>query len=95
MHPPDFNPNHRLSDWPGCFIEVGCPQCGKVTIAAVKMLLAGGRDAPVLEAVRRFRCSACQVPGAPIYLMAGHNRRFTGGPSPDWAIELVPAPKVG
>jgi hypothetical protein len=94
MHPPDFNPNHRLSDWPECFIEAGCPTCGKVTIAAVKMLLAGGRDAPLLETVKRFKCSACKVTAAPVYLVAGRTRRFVGGPRPDLAVELVPAPKA-
>jgi hypothetical protein len=87
MHPPDFNPNHRLSDWPACFLEATCPACGKVTIVPVRMLRGDG-DAPLLAIARRLRCSPCKVPA--VYLLAGRTRRFLGGPSADWALELVP-----
>jgi predicted RNA-binding Zn-ribbon protein involved in translation (DUF1610 family) len=93
MHPPDFNPNHRLSDWPDCFIEAGCPQCGKTTIVSVKMLRGGG-DALLVGIAGRLRCAACGVKAAPVYLLAGRTRSFMGGPRPDWAIELVPWAKT-
>jgi hypothetical protein len=66
---------------------------GKVTIVAVRMLLVGG-DGPLLAIARRLQCSACRVRAAPVYLLAGRTRNFLGGPFPDWAIELVPGPRV-
>jgi hypothetical protein len=49
-------------------------------------------DMPVLEAVKRSKCSKCRGPPAPVYLCASHHRQFMHGPQPDWAIELVPEP---
>jgi len=42
-------------------------------------------DMRVMEALKRFRCGKCQVPGAPVYPCASHHRRFCFGPAPDWA----------
>jgi hypothetical protein len=50
-------------------------------------------DMQVLEAVKRLKCSRCRVNAAPVYLCAGHHRSFCYGPDPDWALELVPAPR--
>ena len=95
MHPPPFNPNHVIADWPDCHLELGCPTCGKVTIISLRMF---GRDHGrilVLDLVSRLRCQAYRVAAAPVYLCASHHRRHLGGgPSPDWALELVPPQRL-
>jgi hypothetical protein len=85
---------HTIADWPDCHLELHCPQCGKMTFTALRMFRLGYGGTRVLDLVAKLRCSACGVPAAPLYLVAGQTRSFTGGPSPDWAIELVPAPKA-
>ena len=78
MHPPSFNPNHVISDWPDCCLELGCPAYGKVTIVSLRMF---GRDygrLRVLDLVRRLRCQACRVAAAPVFLCASYHRRHLG-----------------
>jgi hypothetical protein len=93
MHPPPFHPDHRLADWHDCFVEGNCPKCGKVTVFSIRMVGVQRGQVRILELVSRLRCSECDVPPAPVYLVAGRSRRFLGGHRPDWAIEIVPEPK--
>lgn len=88
MHPPPFHPSHTLGDWPECWLEARCAECGQVTIAALKTF--GVASLPVLDLVRRLRCRRCGAGAAPVYLCASPHRVFHGGPRPEWAIELVP-----
>lgn len=93
MHPPPFRPTHTIADWPDCHLELHCPDCRKMTFAALRMFRLDYGGARVLDLVARLKCSACGVKPAPVFLVAGQTRSFSGGPSPDWAIELVPGPK--
>jgi hypothetical protein len=48
-------------------------------------------DAQFAHLLPKLRCSQCQSRPAPVHLCASPKRRGgNGGPSPDWAIELVP-----
>jgi hypothetical protein len=89
MHSPPFHPSHTLGDWPECWLEARCAQCGKVTIAALKTL--GVASLPVLDLITRLRCGGAGR-AVPVYLCAAPHRTFHGGPRPEWAIELVLGP---
>ena len=90
MHPAPFNPAHTVSDWPHCFLELGCPGCGKTTIVALRMLVRDYGREQVLDVVKRFRCDKCGVAPAPVHLCASANRiPLGGGHRPDWAVQLV------
>jgi hypothetical protein len=91
MHPPEFSPQHRLSDWPDCFLEVHC--CKGVVISPIPLLIKRSGDGPFADILRRLRCSACHRKPAPVYLLASRHRLFCGGEQPGWAIELVPSAK--
>ena len=32
MHPPQFRPTHKLSDWPHCIVEINCAVAVRLTI---------------------------------------------------------------
>jgi hypothetical protein len=91
MHPPPFRLDHRLSDWPACSLELQC--CKGATLYPVRLLRQGHGDQTFWEILRRLRCKSCKRPPAPVYLCAGHRQHNHGAP-PDWAIELVPLPRV-
>ena len=93
MHPPMFSPTHRLSDWPACALEVRCPCSPRVVMVPVRLLLLERGDRRFDQVAAALRCSACKGKPAPVFLIAGHARSFTGGAPPDWAVELVPAPR--
>ncbi len=90
MHPPDFRLDHRLSDWPGCCLEVRCPCSPRVTTFPIRLLVERHGDRPFRAVLTRLRCSTCKGRPAPVYLVAGHHRTFLGGPPAEWALELVP-----
>jgi hypothetical protein len=90
MHPPPLRLDHRLSDWPGCGLEVHC--CKGVVIFPTKLLVKHHGDRTLAAVLKSLRCSRCGKPPAPVYLCAGH-RHHVGGAPPDWAIELVPKPR--
>jgi hypothetical protein len=94
MHPPPFHQADRIADWPDCHLELGCPQCGKVAIIALRMFCRDHGRSRVLDLVARLRCQGCGAKAAPVHLCASTCRSFGGGPKADWAIELVPAPKA-
>jgi len=39
MHPPPFHPDHRLSDWPDCCLEVRCRRSERVVVLPVHLLV--------------------------------------------------------
>jgi hypothetical protein len=86
MHPPQFLPNHHLSDWPSCALEITC--CKGISVYPVKLLIAKRGDLMFRDVLARLRCPACGAKPAPVYLCAGH-REYAGGTPADWAIELV------
>ena len=92
MHPPTFHRSQPLSAWPGCSLEVACPCSPRVTMLPVRMLLAQRGDITFGAVLDGLRCSACRGKPAPVYLVAGHNRRFINGPPADWSLELVVPP---
>src|SRR3954451_21341288 len=54
LHPPSFNPSHRLSDWPDCVLELRC-RCGRITTPAVRLLRERcGRDPSFAELLSRL-----------------------------------------
>jgi hypothetical protein len=91
MHPPVFRRDHRLRDWPGCWLELRSPRCRNTVVAATKMLMSRHGNRTFDEVLGRLRCQKCRVPPAPVFLCATpHRNGGHGGPPPDWAIELVP-----
>ncbi len=92
MHPPDFHRDQRLSDWPAYTLEVRCPCSPRSTTFPVRLLIERHGDRSFRAVLTRLQCSTCKGRPAPVYLVAGHHRTFLGGPSADWALELVPAP---
>src|SRR3954463_3499560 len=50
MHPPPFNPNHRLSDWPDCVLELRC-RCGRSSTPAIPAAPGAVRVRPELRRV--------------------------------------------
>lgn len=94
MHPPGFRMDHRLSDWPDCYIELGCHPCGgRIVIVSVKVLAGGIGDCSFQDVLCRLRCERCRKTAAPVYLCASQHRVFLGGPEADWSIELVAPPR--
>jgi hypothetical protein len=94
MHPPPFRKTHRLWDWPECVIELHCLRCrGGTVLSPVRLVINRKGDMTFENLLRRLRCERCQAANpAPVYLVAGHHRTASGGPDPDWSIELAPAP---
>jgi hypothetical protein len=92
VHPPPFRPNHRLSDWPDCHLEMHCSGCnGRTVITPIKLLIAHHGNVQFADLLPKLRCSKCQNRPAPVFLCASPMRKGGhGGPKPDWALELVP-----
>jgi hypothetical protein len=89
MHPPPFNPNHRLSDWPDCILELRC-RCGRSSAPAVRLLRERLGDPTFAALLPRLRCSGCGLPPGHVYLCAGHHRETHGGPEVrDWAVLVL------
>src|ERR1051326_4653958 len=86
MHPPPFRPDHHLSDWPDCRLELWC--CKGTVGYPDKLLIQRNGDRTFAEVLNRLRCSACGGKPAPVYLCAGHREHGNGAP-PYWAVELV------
>ena len=91
MHPPAFSPDHTLSDWPDCCLEVRCPCSPRMTIMPVRLLAEQRGNRQFRAVLAALRCSSCRGKPAPVYLVAGHHRSAPLGPTPDWSLELVPA----
>ena len=92
MHPPRFLSNHRLLDWPDCFLELHC--CKGKTLYPVRLLAERSGNLTIAELLARLRCEKCRRKmRGPVYLCAGHQREFQGGAVPDWSLELVPPPR--
>jgi hypothetical protein len=91
MHPPDFSLTHKLSDWPDCRLEIGCPCSARVVVVPVRTLLERG-DRAFGRAISALRCSSCRGKPAPVYLVAGLTRQACMGPPPSWTVELVGTP---
>jgi hypothetical protein len=141
MHPPQFRPTHKLSDWPHCVVELNClwrlgrlpggphatGSCSRSVLAfewadapadvppdSQALRLAGVRgrtamlrrfgglpcapadtaqgDMTFQDLLKRLRCKRCgNSRPAPVYLVAGHHRVARFGPTPDWAVQLVPS----
>lgn len=87
---PAFRPDQRLSDWPGCTLEVACPCSPALTILPVQMLLDQRGDLAFGAVLAALRCRACGGKPAPVWLVAGVHRRACGGAGADWALEVVP-----
>lgn len=76
MHPPKFLPDHRLSDWPECVLEIRCRICGgRSASCAVKGLIRWYGDRTFAEVLARLRCKYCRKKPAPVYLCASPHRR--------------------
>jgi hypothetical protein len=90
MHPPPFRLDHHLSDWPECRLELQC--CKGTMIFPVRLLAQRHGNRTFAGVLARLRCDRCGGRPAPVYLCAGHRQHNWGG-APDWAIELVPAPR--
>ena len=58
MHRPLFHPSHTIGDWPECYLEVRCAQCGKVTIGLARSL--DRLETLVLDLVNRLKCHRCR-----------------------------------
>ena len=89
MHPPPFHREDRLTDWPDCVLHL---YCCRYTTSSVKGFLTKLGDVRFSELVTRLRCQVCGQAPAPAYLCASAHREACDGPSPDWAVELVPEP---
>ena len=93
MHPPPFSAEHRLSDWPECWLELHCPCSPGTKLYPIRLLLQRHGDRRFGAVLIQLRCGACQGKPAPVYLVAGCHRTFCYGPPPNWCVELVPPPK--
>jgi hypothetical protein len=89
MHPPSWNQNHRLMDWPDCCLDLHCA-CGYAVVYACKLLATNHGNRTFADIVPRLRCQRCGNPPPAVYLVAGFHRTFgAGGPPPDWSLPLV------
>lgn len=93
MHPPPWNPNHRLLDWPDCSLDLAC-SCGSSVMYPCKLLASRHGNRTFAEVLPRLKCKRCHIVPPEIFLVGGYHRQFgSGGPSPDWSLPLVrPAP---
>jgi len=92
MHPPAYHPDHRLSDWPECSLEVHCPCSERVTLLPIRHLIEQRGDRTISAVLASLRCSSCNGKPGPVHLVAGQSRTFNHGPPPAWALELIPPP---
>ena len=89
MHPPPWNQNHRLLDWPDCWLELRCV-CPHVSLYPCKLMAKHHGNRTFAEVLGRVTCSKCRRRPFSVYLCAGaHRTKGHGGPAPDWAIQLV------
>ena len=91
--PLPFSPEHRLSHWLACSLEVRCPCSPRVALIPIR-LLRGDVDRRLKDVVSALRCRLCRGRPAPVYLVAGQHRQRCGGAGPNWAVEVV-APPTG
>ena len=92
MHPPAFDLDHTLADWPACCLEVRCPCSPHMIQLAARTLTERHGNRRFRDILGALRCSKCRGKPGPVYLVAGFHRTFARGPGADWALELVPAP---
>jgi Uma2 family endonuclease len=86
MHPPPFRLDQRLLDWSDCRLELQC--CKGTVLAPVRLLATQHGNLTFGHLLSRLRCGKCRGQPRAVFLCAGQ-RQTTGGPPPDWAIELV------
>lgn len=72
----------------GLRLEVRCLVCAKSAFVPIAMLRRERGDRSFRAVLQALRCSSCQRPSAPVFLLAGEHREHCGGAPPDWAIEL-------
>lgn len=88
MHPPPFSPEHRLSDWPDCTMEIRC-KCGRASMPAVRLLISRHGDQVIRVLRKRLRCEQCGSVAAQVWLVAGLHRTCHGGPDAlNWSVEI-------
>ncbi len=92
MHPPQFLMAQKLSDWPECRLELHCP-CRGVVLYPLRLMAEQSGNRTFDAVLGGLRCGGCGKKPAPVFLCAGGSRTHNGGAPPDWAIELVPAPR--
>ena len=56
------------------------------------MIVASHGDLTFRELLAKMRCEQCGQRPAPVYLVAGHHRKYAYGPPTCWALELVRVP---
>ena len=89
MHPPTWNQNHRLLDWPGCSLDLACAVCGSSTMYPCRLLAQRHGDHTFAAVLPRLKCKKCKKHPQEIYLVAGHHRKLgSGGPGADWSLPL-------
>ena len=89
--PLPFSPEHRLSQWLACSLEIRCPCSPRVVLIPIR-LLRGDGDRRLKDVVSALRCCLCRGRPAPVYLVAGQHRQRCGGAGPNWAVEVVAHP---
>ncbi len=92
MHPPAYHPDHRLSDWPECSLEVHRPCSERVALLPIRHLIEQRGDRTISAVLASLRCSSCNGMPGPVHLVAGQSRTFNHGPPPVWTLELIPPP---
>lgn len=89
-HPPHWNQNDRLLEWPECILDLSCASCRSSCGYPCKLLAQRHGNRTFVDVVPRLRCKQCGKPPHEVYLVAGHHRTFrSGGPPPDWSLPLV------
>ena len=88
MHPPQWNQNHRLLDWPDCTLDLACASCGCSSQPSCKLLAGRHGNRTFAEVLPRLKCAKCRRPPVEVYLVAGHHRKLMPGPDPDWSLPL-------
>ena len=91
--PLPFSPEHRLSHWLACSLEVRCPCSPRVALIPIR-LLRGDGDRRLKDVVSALRCRLCRGRPAPVYLVAGQHRQQSGLAGPNWAVEVVAPPSA-
>lgn len=93
MHPPRFLQSQLLSDWPDCFLEIGCARCEERSFTiAVKGLRRWYGNLTFAELVSRLRCKYCGRKPGSVQLLASYSRYAGEKPAPDWTLTIVPGP---
>jgi hypothetical protein len=68
------------------FSQIAIPM--PVVLATVRLLADQHGNVTFAHLLSRLRCAKCRGKPRAVFLCAGQ-RQATGGPPPDWAIELV------